>query len=110
MSILNNKVAIVSGAGSGIGRAIAITYAAEGAKVVVADINEEHANETVSLIKDNGGEAIAIKADSSKAEENKRLVEETVNQYGRLDIAAIMQEWVVLRNQQEIMSQKSGIG
>ena len=67
MSILNNKVAIVSGAGSGIGRAIAITYAAEGAKVVVADINEEHANETVSLIKDHGGEAIAIKADSSKA-------------------------------------------
>ncbi|MDQ1142541.1 SDR family NAD(P)-dependent oxidoreductase [Pedobacter agri] len=87
MSILNNKVAIVSGAGSGIGRAIAITYAAEGAKVVVADINEEHANETVKLIKDNGGAAIAIKADSSKAEENKRLVEETVNQYGRLDIA-----------------------
>ncbi|WP_316809473.1 glucose 1-dehydrogenase [Pedobacter agri] len=86
MSILNNKVAIVSGAGSGIGRAIAITYATEGAKVVVADINEEHANETVKLIKDNGGEAIAIKADSSKAEENKRLVEETVAHYGRLDI------------------------
>lgn len=87
MSILENKVALVSGAGSGIGRAIAITYAKEGAKVVVADINEEHANETVKLIRNNGGDAIAVKADSSKAEENKRLVEEVVKQYGRLDIA-----------------------
>jgi len=87
MSILENKVALVSGAGSGIGRAIAITYAKEGAKVVVADINEEHANETVNLIKTNGGDAFAIKADSSKAEENRRLVDETVQHYGRLDIA-----------------------
>ncbi|MBC6110881.1 SDR family NAD(P)-dependent oxidoreductase [Pedobacter fastidiosus] len=87
MSILENKVALVSGAGSGIGRAIAITYAKEGAKVVVADINEEHAIETVNLIKKDGGNAIAVKADSSKAEENKRLIEEVVKQYGRLDIA-----------------------
>jgi len=87
MSILENKVALVSGAGSGIGRAIAITYAKEGAKVVVADINEEHANETVNLITTSGGDAFAIKADSSKAEENRRLVDETVQHYGRLDIA-----------------------
>jgi len=87
MSILKNKVAVVSGAGSGIGRAIAITYANEGAKVVVADINEEHADETVKLIKDNGGEAFTVKADSSKPEENKRLVEAVVAKYGRLDIA-----------------------
>lgn len=87
MSLLKNKVALVSGAGSGIGRAIAITYAKEGAKVVVADINEEHADETVKIIKENGGEAITVKADSSKAEENKRLVEEVVSKYGRLDIA-----------------------
>lgn len=87
MSLLENKVALVSGAGSGIGRSIALNYAKEGAKVVVADINEEHAEETVKLIKENGGEAIAVKADSSKAEENKRLVETAVNQYGRLDIA-----------------------
>jgi len=87
MSILENKVAVVSGAGSGIGRAIAITYAQEGAKVVVADINEEHANETVNLIKQNGGEAFAIKADSSKADENKKLVDFVVEKYGRLDIA-----------------------
>ncbi|WP_231426883.1 SDR family NAD(P)-dependent oxidoreductase [Pedobacter sp. Leaf250] len=87
MSILNNKVAVVSGAGSGIGRAIAITYAKEGAKVVVADINEAHANETVKLIIDNGGDAFAVLADSSKAENNKKLVDEVVKKYGRIDIA-----------------------
>ena len=87
MSLLKNKVAVVSGAGSGIGRSIALTYAQEGAKVVVSDINEEHANETVKLIQENGGEAFAIKSDASKAEENKKLVEAIVEKYGRLDIA-----------------------
>lgn len=87
MSILENKVAVVSGAGSGIGRAIAITYAKEGAKVAVADINGEHAEETVKIIKDNGGDAFAITADSSKASENKSIIEKVVAQYGRLDIA-----------------------
>ncbi|KLT63691.1 SDR family NAD(P)-dependent oxidoreductase [Pedobacter sp. BMA] len=87
MSLLENKVAVVSGAGSGIGRSIAITYAQEGARVVVSDINEEHANETVKLIQENGGEAFAVKSDASKAEENKSLVEAVVAKYGRLDIA-----------------------
>lgn len=87
MSILKDKVAIVSGAGSGIGRAIAITYANEGAKVIVADINEAHADETVKLIQENGGDAFAVKADSSIATENKKLVEITVEKYGKLDIA-----------------------
>ena len=87
MSILKNKVAVVSGAGSGIGRAIAITYAQEGAKVVVADINEEHADEKVKLILESGGDAFKVKADSSKADENKRLIEAVVEKYGRLDIA-----------------------
>ena len=87
MLILKDKVAIVSGAGSGIGRAIAITYANEGAKVIVADINEAHADETVKLIQENGGDAFAVKADSSIATENKKLVEITVEKYGKLDIA-----------------------
>jgi NAD(P)-dependent dehydrogenase (short-subunit alcohol dehydrogenase family) len=87
MSILENKVAVVSGAGSGIGRAIAITYAKEGAKVAVADINGAHAEETVKMIKDAGGDAFAIIADSSKAADNKTIVEKVVAQYGRLDIA-----------------------
>lgn len=86
MSLLKNKVAIVSGAGSGIGQAIAKAYAAEGAKVIVSDINEKNGNETVKIIKDEGGEAFFVKADSSIAEDNKKLVEAAVEKYGRLDI------------------------
>ncbi len=87
MSLLENKVAFVSGGGSGIGRAVAEAYAREGAKVVVSDVNVEHGEETVSTIKKNGGEAFFIKGDSSSATDNKRLVEETVAKYGRLDIS-----------------------
>ncbi|MFZ1533420.1 MAG: SDR family NAD(P)-dependent oxidoreductase, partial [Chitinophagaceae bacterium] len=65
MKSLANKVAIVTGAGSGIGRAIAWQYADEGAKVVVADIDEIGGTQTVALIKKNNGEAIFIKSDSS---------------------------------------------
>ncbi|RDI10298.1 SDR family NAD(P)-dependent oxidoreductase [Flavobacterium sp. AG291] len=87
MSLLKDKVAVVSGAGSGIGRAVAETYAREGAKVVITDINEEHGNATVKAIQEAGGEAFFVKADSSVAEENKKLVEAVVAKYGRLDIA-----------------------
>lgn len=87
MSLLEGKVAVVSGAGSGIGRAVALAYAKEGAKVVVADINAAHGEETVSIIKKSGGEAFFTEADSSTASGNKKLVEAVVAQYGRLDIA-----------------------
>jgi NAD(P)-dependent dehydrogenase (short-subunit alcohol dehydrogenase family) len=87
MSLLAGKVALVSGAGSGIGRAIAHTYALEGAKVVVADISTEYGEETVKIIQDAGGEAFFVTADSSLAKDNKKLVEATVERYGRLDIA-----------------------
>ena len=87
MALLENKVAFVSGGGSGIGRAVAEAYAREGAKVVVADINVEHGEETVKMIKEKGGEAFFIKGDSSSAADNRHMVEVTVSKYGRLDIA-----------------------
>lgn len=87
MSILKDKVALVTGAGSGIGKQVALKYAAEGAKVVVSDIAEEGGNETVSEIKAAGGEAVFIKADTGNAAENERLVQQTVEQYGALHIA-----------------------
>jgi NAD(P)-dependent dehydrogenase (short-subunit alcohol dehydrogenase family) len=87
MKQLENKVAIITGAGSGIGKATAELFAREGAKVVVSDINEEHGNSAVEDIKKNGGEAFFIKADSSKAEDNEALVQQTIQKYGALDIA-----------------------
>ena len=87
MGILDHKVALVTGAGSGIGLAIAQSYAKEGAKVVVSDINEEHGNQAVEKIKSEGGEASFVKADTSNAEEVEALVKSTVEIYGKLDIA-----------------------
>lgn len=87
MKMLENKVAIVTGAGSGIGRAIAETYAREGAKVVVADIDETGGKETVQHIQQSGGVAMFVKSDSSDAEANRLLVESAVKQYGALHIA-----------------------
>lgn len=87
MAILENKVAIVTGAGSGIGRAIALAYAKEGAKLVVSDINEEGGNETVNQIRNQGGTAIFFKADTSSIEDNRQLVDKAVQEYGGLHIA-----------------------
>lgn len=87
MKILEKKVALVTGAGSGIGRAIAVRYASEGAKVVVSDISEEGGAATVAAIKAQGGEAIFVKADTSKAEDNKMLTGRTVELFGALHVA-----------------------
>jgi NAD(P)-dependent dehydrogenase (short-subunit alcohol dehydrogenase family) len=87
MKLLDKKVAIVTGAGSGIGKAIAILYAAEGAKIVVSDIDEGGGYETVDEIKKNGGTAIFVKADTSKPGDSERVVQEAVAQLGGLHIA-----------------------
>jgi NAD(P)-dependent dehydrogenase (short-subunit alcohol dehydrogenase family) len=83
---LKDKVALITGAGSGIGRATALLFAKEGAKVVVVDANKDTARGTVDLIKKNGGEAIFIKADVSKSGEVQNMIKETVKKYGRLDV------------------------
>lgn len=87
MKILEKKVAIVTGGGSGIGKAISLLYASEGAKIVVSDIDEKGGNETVSDIEANGGESIFVKADTSNADDSKNVVEQTLKQYGALHIA-----------------------
>ncbi len=87
MKILDNKVALVTGGGSGIGLAIAKLYAKEGAKVLVSDINVEHGQAAVDDIKSAGGEATFVKADTSDPEQVEALVKATVETYGRLDIA-----------------------
>lgn len=85
--LLQNKVAIVTGAGSGIGREVAYKYAAEGASVVVSDINEAGGNETVTAILDKGGKAAFFKADTSSAADNEALVNFTIKTFGALHIA-----------------------
>jgi NAD(P)-dependent dehydrogenase (short-subunit alcohol dehydrogenase family) len=87
MKTLLNKVALVTGAGSGIGQAIALLYAAEGARVTVSDINEKGGAETVALIRKNGGDAFFVKSDSSQAADCADLVNQTVAHYGALHIA-----------------------
>lgn len=87
MKSLENKVAIITGAGSGIGKAISLLYAREGAKIVVSDISDKAGNETVSEINSNGGKAIFVNADTSKSDNSKSLVEQAVKEFGQLNIA-----------------------
>lgn len=87
MKRFEGKVALVTGGGSGIGRATALAFASEGAKVVIDDISIKGGEETLRMIKSIGGEAIFVKADVSKANEVEALVQKTIETYGRLDCA-----------------------
>lgn len=82
-----DKVALVTGAGSGIGRATCFLFAREGAKVVVTDINERNGQETVQQIKEMGGEASFYQVDVSRADQVAAMVEQTIKWYGRVDHA-----------------------
>jgi NAD(P)-dependent dehydrogenase (short-subunit alcohol dehydrogenase family) len=81
------KSAVVTGAGMGIGRAIALGFAVEGVGVVVADINENAGQETVDLIRRKGGKAVFVKCDVSKREDVKAMVATAVKEFGSLDYA-----------------------
>jgi len=85
--LVTGKVALVTGASSGIGRASALAFAREGARVVVADVSVEGGEETVRLIQQNGGEAVFVKTDVSQAGEVEALIARAVATYGRLDCA-----------------------
>lgn len=87
MGIVDDKVALVTGAGAGIGRATALKFAAEGARVMVSDVNAEGVEETASMIGKAGGEAAFLKADIAEQTEVEALVAKTVETFGRLDCA-----------------------
>src|ERR1700730_16447150 len=85
--LLQGKIALVTGGGSGIGRRTALRLAVEGAKVIVADYIPEGGERTVRMIKEAGGEASFVSADVSIAREVEAMVSETMKRYGRIDCA-----------------------
>ncbi|MFC1916247.1 SDR family oxidoreductase [Chloroflexota bacterium] len=84
---LENKIALITGGSSGIGRACVLVFVREGAKVVVADVNVEGGEETVKMVSELGGDSIFIKTDVSKANDVEAMVNAAVKTYGRLDCA-----------------------
>ncbi|MFH1651991.1 MAG: SDR family oxidoreductase [Chloroflexota bacterium] len=83
---LQDKTAIITGAGSGIGRASALLFAREGARVVLCDINEDGGRESLDMVRAAGGEAVFVPADVSRAADAARAVEAAVNSFGKIDI------------------------
>jgi NAD(P)-dependent dehydrogenase (short-subunit alcohol dehydrogenase family) len=82
----DDKSVIVTGAASGIGKALAIAYAARGAKVVVADVKQTDARRVVKIIRDAGGQAVFVKADVGKEADAARLMQKTVDDYGAIHV------------------------
>ena len=83
---LHDKVAIITGAGSGIGAATALLFAQEGARVAVVDVREDTAKATAQAIERAGGQALALTADVSRAVDNQAIVDQALARWGRLDV------------------------
>jgi len=105
MKILENKVAIVTGAGRNIGKSIALALAKEGAKITVVDVNDTDGNSVVNEIKTLGSDAIFIHCDISKSDEVDKMVKTTVDTFGKLDIlvnnAGITRDTLIVRMKDE---------
>jgi NAD(P)-dependent dehydrogenase (short-subunit alcohol dehydrogenase family) len=86
MGMLANKIILVTGAGSGIGRASSIGMAQEDAKVIVVDMNSEGGDETVNIIKNQGGDAIFIQTDVTKSSDVTSMVEDSLKKFGSIDV------------------------
>ena len=84
--VLKDKVAIITGAGRGLGKEFALRFAAEGARLLLPDISLERAQNTVKEIRDKGGEAHAMLTDISEEKDTQRIAEEVIRLYGRVDI------------------------
>ena len=86
MARMKDKIAVITGSGKGLGEAMALLFSREGAKTVVFDIDEEAGRDTVEQIREQGGEAISVHGDVSKADDAVRLISRAVDTYGRVDV------------------------
>ncbi len=102
---LKDKVAIVTGGGSGIGQATCELFAKEGAKVVVVDINPVGGKETVSLIEKNNGQAIFVEADVSQEENAKKIADAAVKEFGKINILVNNAAAFILKGLAELTSE-----
>ncbi len=85
-NLLKNRVAVITGAASGMGRASAVLFARHGAKVLVADVNETQGQRTVETIQSNGGDAIFVHTDVSSDEAVSRMAQAAIQRWGGIDI------------------------
>ena len=102
---LQGKTAIITGAGSGIGREVAITLGAEGVKLLLVDLMQDSLNETVEIVQKNGGEAHAVLADVSKSEDVQNYVSVAKDILGSIDLfhnnAGVLQKGSLLHETEE---------